>query len=473
MPIFETEYKTEIEPVKVGLVGVAQDSFSGDKYDVYEHSGQELQELSKQWGFDLVQEKELLIENSDAVTASKKMNEEGVDLLLVQNSSFASGDLIPILAEVDADLLLWGMSETSKEGPLPLNSFCGSNMYMNVLRESGHELPPGSWLYGETDSEKFRKGFQVALKSTRTRKNLQGSRIGLIINPAPGFHGLDFDASLLKEKFGVEVVRFSDYTEFIDLAESFSGSQVKRVEEAFHSRASAETCGGDSFNKSARFYMAMRKMASRYKLDAFAPRCWPELQEEYGVWPCAANSQLTEEGIMSACEGDVIGAISMLSLHFMEQEPTMIMDLSDVDFSDGTVQFWHCGNAPSSFAYKGEYEATDQFNYPGMGCVREMVIKPQQSTGIRLSKDGSEGFILEGEFLKPEKPSFDGSRGWFGNFSVNGEKVDLPDLIETIMGHGLEHHYTFVPGHVQPVLIRLFNQLDIDILDSKESLIKD
>lgn len=473
MPIFETEHEAKIEPVKVGLVGVAQDSFSDDKYQVYEDSGQELNELSNKLGFDLILENDLLIENSDAIKASRKMNEEGVDLLLVQNSSFASGDLIPILAEVDASLVLWSTPETESQGPLPLNSFCGSNMYMNVLRESGITLPPGSWLYGTPNSEKFRNSFQIVLKSTRAKENLKGSRVGLVIDPAPGFHGLGFNASLLKEKFGVEVVRFSDYSQFVELAKSFKESEVEPVAEYFHSQAAAETCGGNSFDKSARFYMAMKEVASRYELDAFAPRCWPELQNGYGVWPCAANSQLTEEGLMSACEGDVLGAISMLALHYMEERPTMIMDLSDVDFSDDTVQFWHCGNAPSSFAYNGEYEATDQFNHPGMGCVREMVIEPQKATGIRLSKDGSEGFILEGEFLKPEKPSFDGSRGWFGNFSVNGEEIDLPDLIETIMGHGLEHHYTFVPGHVRPALLRLFDQLGIEKLNPKESLLKD
>ncbi len=472
MPIFETERSSDMTPVKVGLVGVAQDSFSDDKYRVYENSREKLASLSRKWGFGLVQAEELIIENSDAVEAGKKMDEEGVDLLLVQNSSFASGDLIPILAEINADLLLWGVPETSREGPLPLNSFCGSNMFMNVLRESGHSLPPGSWLYGTPDSERFQEALEIALKAKRAAKNLLGSRIGLIIDPAPGFHGLEFNASRLKEIFGIEVVRFSDYSEFIELADSFSEEEVAPVARSFQGEATKVTCSGNTPEKSARLYMAMKKLATRYELDAYAPRCWPELQDEYGVWPCSGNSQMTEEGLVSACEGDVPGAISMLALRYMEKEAPMIMDLSDVDFSDGTVQFWHCGNAPRSFAYRGEYEETDHFNHPGMGCVRDMVIKPGKATAIRLSRDGSEGFILEGEFLKPEKESFDGSRGWFGNFAVNGEEVSLSGLIETIMGHGLEHHYTFIPGHVRPSLLRLFDKLGIEPLDGKEALIE-
>ncbi|MBS3787127.1 hypothetical protein KGY79_02890 [Candidatus Bipolaricaulota bacterium] len=472
MPIFETENQRRIEPVKVGLVGVAQGSFSDDKYQVYEDSSKKLDKLSHEWGFDLVSEEELLIENSDAVSATKRMNEAEVDLLIVQNSSFASGDLIPLLAEVNGDLLLWGLPETERDGPLPLNSFCGANMYMNVLQESGRDLPPGSWLYGMPDSDQFQKGFEIAIKSTRTIKNLVGSRVGLIIDPAPGFHGLEFDASRLKEIFGVEIVRFSDYSKFIEEADSFSEDEVEPVAQNFREEASEITCSGNTPEKSARLYMAMNKLAERYGLDAYAPRCWPELQDDYGVWPCSANSQMTEEGLVSACEGDVLGAISMMALYYMEEKPPMIMDLSDVDFSDDTVQFWHCGNAPNSFAYKGEYEETDHFNHPGMGCVRDMVIKPQKATAIRLSRDGSEGFILEGEFLKPEKDSFDGSRGWFGNFAVNGKKVDLAGLVETIMGHGLEHHYTFIPGHVRPVLLRLFDQLGIEALGDKEPLIK-
>ncbi|MBS3736996.1 hypothetical protein KGY72_07505 [Candidatus Bipolaricaulota bacterium] len=473
MPIFETDNQREIEPVKVGLVGVAQASFSDDKYTIYEDSKKGLEALSCQWNFDLLPQEELLIEKSDAVSATKKMNETEVDLLIVQNSSFASGDLIPLLAEIDGDLLLWGLPETEKGGPLPLNSFCGTNMYMNVLRESGQSLPPGSWLYGMPDSDHFQDALEMAIKTTRTIKNLEGSRIGLIIDPAPGFHGLEFNASRLKDIFGVEVVRFNDYSEFMQMADSFSEENVKPVMNSFKSEAAQETCSGETLRKSARMYMAMKEIAAKYELNAFAPRCWPELQDEYGVWPCSANSQMTEEGLMSACEGDVLGAISMMALYYMEEKPPMIMDLSDVDFSDGTVQFWHCGNAPSSFAYQGKYEETDHFNHPGMGCVRDMIIKPQKATAIRLSGDGPEGFVLEGEFLKPEKASFDGSRGWFGNFSVNGKEVDLPDLLETIMGHGLEHHYTFVPGHVRPALRRLFDQLGVEKLDPRESLLQD
>lgn len=472
MTVYNPDSIPEVDPVRVGLVGVAQTTFSDDKFEVFKGSVKGMRDLSDEMGFELYFYNELIQGIEGAIRARNMMEEVDIDLLIVQNSSFSSGDFVPLFAEVDAELALWGLPETKDSGSLPLNSFCGTNMYMNILRELENEARfTRRWLYGRTSSDLFQRQLQVSLTAIRAKKNLKGARIGLIIGPAPGFHGLDFSGRELRKRFGVEIVRFSDYSEIIEVAESFDNGEANEVANRLKSNATAEECSGDTFEKSVRFYMALREVAEKYGINSFAMRCWPELQDSYGIFPCSANSQLTEDGIMTSCEGDVLGAVSMLVLYYMEKTPSVVMDLSNVDFNDDTALFWHCGNAPTSFAYQGNYREEDHFNHPGMGCVRDMVLKPQKSTCIRFSGDSSTCFLLEGEFIKPEKESFDGSRGWFGNFSINGKDANLKELLGTIMDHGLEHHYTFIPGHIRPSLLELFNMLDVGVLDKSDSVV--
>lgn len=46
------------------------------------------------------------------------------------------------------------------------------------------------------------------------------------------------------------------------------------------------------------------------KYAAFANKCWPAFQTEFGFVPCYVNSRLTGRGIPVSCEVDIYGALS-------------------------------------------------------------------------------------------------------------------------------------------------------------------
>jgi len=48
---------------------------------------------------------------------------------------------------------------------------------------------------------------------------------------------------------------------------------------------------------------------------------------------------------------------------------------------------------------------------------------------------------------------FDGTRGWFSNFSLNKEPVNLWDLINTLTVRGHEHHFAVGQGDVTSELM--------------------
>jgi L-fucose isomerase-like protein len=65
---------------------------------------------------------------------------------------------------------------------------------------------------------------------------------------------------------------------------------------------------------------------------------------------CLAASLLGEQGTPVACEGDVNGALGMLMLTWLSQQPTHHTDLLDPVPEDDAVVFTHCGSGGFSLA---------------------------------------------------------------------------------------------------------------------------
>jgi len=96
---------------------------------------------------------------------------------LIQNSSFSAGDIIPHLARVRGRMGLWAVPETTDSGPLPLNSFCGMNMYSSIigqyLKEEGI---PFKWFFGDINGEFFGPRFDATLKVLQNIKTLSKAK---------------------------------------------------------------------------------------------------------------------------------------------------------------------------------------------------------------------------------------------------------------------------------------------------------
>ena len=47
---------------------------------------------------------------------------------------------------------------------------------------------------------------------------------------------------------------------------------------------------------------------------------------------------------------------------------------------------------------------------------------------------------------------FDGTRGWFSHFRLNGEPIELIDLVNTSVVQGHEHHFAVAQGDLSSEL---------------------
>jgi len=445
--------------LKIGLVGTSQLSFWGNKKERFRRSVSGIKELSKKLDFELYIVKETVITENDAERAVKECEGNGVDFLLVQNTSFSGGFLVPVFARIqNARLGLWAIPEESQEGPLPFNSLCCMNMYSSII---GHYLKEYDlrfkWFYGNVGDEMFDRRFEITVRALTALKNMQNSKIALIGGIAPGFDDLYFDERYILKTFeGMKINRLHEFSEIKDRALSYKTGEVTGiVTEMIEDARGVHEKSKPLLELNARMYKAYKEFLKEYGYNALAISCWPKFQQEFKFCVCSVMAKLNDEGIASSCEGDIPSVVSMLLLEYIAKDSTTLTDLSDFDEKDETVLMWHCGPASKSFMGKEGYTLGVNYNAlphkPGKelnscGVIRDMVFKPQHATIARITGDCNRVFIAEGDFIDYEKKSFFGSRGWMGNLKLNREKISVSDFLNTILVQRFQHHYPIVGG---------------------------
>ena len=203
-------------------------------------------------------------------------------------------------------------------------------------------------------------------------------------------------------------------------------------------------------------FQAFVETAEKYRLDAFAIRCWPEFSDIYGIGVCALIGLLNEAGFVTGCEGDMIGTVTMkLGSLLVPGEKPFFCDLISFDEKANTGVVWHCGAAAPSLCRSGceprfcKHSIIDGGGVKGVSC--EFPLKPGRVTLMRIGEDRDGGyrlFMAAGTALETEQLL----RGTPLQVKFD-EKVS--DLIETIIDEGVEHHYALIHGDVTAEL-RLF-----------------
>jgi L-fucose isomerase-like protein len=183
-------------------------------------------------------------------------------------------------------------------------------------------------------------------------------------------------------------------------------------------------------------------------------------------------SRLNEAGIVAPCEGDVPGTINMLALKAMSGQKATINDLVAFDEDDVSINMWHCGVAPKSCANKNGVCWDEHFNigsyengkWNGKGTIAGLTFKPGKITIFRMDSSFDNLFIMTGDVMK-DKKTYYGSSGWINNLKVNGRRISLLDLMNTILVNRIDHHYPMVYGDLTNELIEFANWLGLNILD--------
>ena len=163
---------------RIGFVSVTRPAFKGDGAGAARRSLDGLERLGERLEFDLVASTRTVRDADEAARAAAELGREGLDYLLVQLTTFATGDVVAPLLAATGRIGLWGLPEEAggwREGPLPLNSLCGLNMTLSLLDAPQiAKTEPVKWFYGTAEAPAFQRRLAATVGALRGLAALRG-----------------------------------------------------------------------------------------------------------------------------------------------------------------------------------------------------------------------------------------------------------------------------------------------------------
>jgi len=457
----------------VGITGSSLDIFVGNGEEIFKKNVNVLANLEKQLGFKLLVYDKLLKTREDAAAAGEFFEKNKIDMLIYFHATNAIGDIIYELAKFKFFIGLWAVEEVFKSGPFANASLVGLNQSSAIISHFfGNDAPLFKWFYGDANGSLFLPKFMTTLKVLKLVKSLKNCRVGLIGNISPGFKDMVFDERDICKKLGIDVIRDFEIDDLLNIADSVRDTEINEISEALIANAVKVDAAKESILKSARLYVALRRIAEDNQLKAVALGCWPKIEDAYKIMPCAASSLLNSFGIPVSCEGDLMSVVSLLILKSFNEEPGVVMDLADFNVENSSIQLWHCGNIPTCLAEGGKYsicnhyawynELEDGTKVRNFGAVIEAEFKQSEVTVFRVIGDSDKFYYFTGKSLDNSKlETFDGGRGWIGDLKLFKNPVNALDLINTIVIGGLPHHFPLTFKDVSDEIEELAYILDL------------
>ncbi|MCH2477615.1 MAG: hypothetical protein MK218_06620 [Gammaproteobacteria bacterium] len=452
----------------IGYLALARETFD---VDFAESKFSEAKNLLKSITSEALGFNQLITNDDIAKKALDFFAKNECDKIFLFQTTFTDAKFILNFAQdVKKPICIVSFPEPRTGGRLRLNSICGLNLGMHSLIKNN--ISP-EFIIMEDDSESNKLSFsqfiesnnigmKTAWKKAKTN-NLQPSfgdtadmqKIGVIGTRPEGFDTCDYDSVEVKDKLNVSLVDI-DLDDLFEESRNVNSSTIattkKRIASYLEGTQELEQ---DEFDKSISIYHGLDSLKEKHNLDAFAIRCWPETFTEYGCASCGPMAMMNEKKVSCACEADVLGGISCNILNQINDRPSLLVDIVDVDKADNSLVFWHCGLAPISMAKEGTAKSGIHSNRK-KPLLHDFSLKAGEITIFRVSKARNklQFFVLKGTVI--DRPnSFSGTSG------VISLGHDSAHKAEQMFKGGLEHHVAFTYGDVSDQLFRLGNQMDI------------
>lgn len=320
------------------------------------------------------------------------------------------------------------------------------------------------------EDEEFYEQVDIFSRAVAAVKALKGARIGQVGVRPSTFETVGFNEVAMINKFGQNVVpiNVSDLAARATALEDDDPAVVEKAA-AIRKTVATVTVADDYLTKAAKFEIAAAEFWRENRLSAMAIQCWATARQLFGISVCSSYGRLTEQGMLTACETDVMGALAMLTQYAAARGEAI------PHFIDWTIQHrdnpnwllaWHCGNAPPSLAadpsktalrsrpnMTGELEPAEGDLSAGL---YQFQIKPGMVTFCRLQEYGGEWkmLIATGEII-PSDEELAGTWSWV-------EVSDHAELYRTMVEEGFIHHANMIHGDQVDVLLEVCLFLGIE-----------
>jgi L-fucose isomerase-like protein len=394
--------------------------------------------------------------------------EKKIDGLIIGTMTF--GDEVSALAVAsafrDKPVLLFGTKEGlfTSDGNRRSDSFCGTLSISSGLHRRQIPFLFAGIVFPEEKS--FKNSVTDFLSVCAISRGFIGARIGLVGPRPERFETCIFSEDQLMRKFKQRVIPI-DLADIMSRANEQKNSKAtKKIIKNIQTQADYYDIATSTVQNIAGLEGALEQFAAEKGLSAMGIQCWTAMQSVYGMSPCYAMGRLTDKGIMTSCEVDIYGALTMLMQYLASLGDTV------PHFIDWTIKHqekenvflaWHCGNAPPSLACRSGDISLKYHSIlgPSLGIDRSMgtgefQLAPGTVTLSRLQEhDGKfKMLVTEGKIIASQQ-KLRGSWSWV-------EVPNLDKLYNTLVKEGFTHHASLIHGDCSRTIINACELLGIE-----------
>lgn len=298
-----------------------------------------LEEKLRSLGVELVWPGRVVTTEEDAVDQVERMGVAGVCGIVYFTGWFLRANVIVGACQHShLPALVWAIPNMDD------TSLIGFGVTHGSLDEVGfeHEVVCDAW------NEASQAKLLAWIRACRVKQLAARARYGHIGGKCLSMMTADADANQWRRQFGIDVDHAEQWT-LIHEAEAIAEGEVRPLVEQWKKEFASIDVSDEVLLKSARLYLAGKRMFSRNRWDFVGVKCQFELLDNY-LAPCLPIALWNDEGIIAACETDMNAALTMFALAHMSGRPVMFCDIQYLNRAEGWARFLNCGTAATRLA---------------------------------------------------------------------------------------------------------------------------
>lgn len=468
-----------IPTVKLGIIAVSRDCFPMSL------SASRRSAVVKEYEkYGEIFECKITVENEkDAMKALSEVKAEGCNALVVYLGNFGPETSETLIAKYFDGPVMYAAAAEEPCGDSLCDSrgdaYCGMlnasyNLALRNLKAYIPEYPVGT----PDEVAKMISGFIPVARGIIGVRNLKIISFG----PRPqDFLACNAPIKRLYD-LGAEIEENSELDLYAAYNEHKDDSRIADVVKDMEKELGDGNKMAGILPKLAQFEITLLDWAEQHKGSreyvAFANKCWPSFQTQFGFVPCYVNSRLTARGIPVACEVDIYGALSEYIGLCVSGDTVTLLDINNTvpaniykENIEGkfpyaqrdTFMGFHCGNTPSckltSSTMKYQlimHRGLEPDKEPDItrGTLEGDII-PGKITFFRLQSTADaklRAYVAEGEVLPVATRSF----GGIGVFAIN----EMARFYRHVLIKGnFPHHGAVAFGHFGKQIFDVLNFL--------------
>ena len=309
------------------------------------------------------------------------------------------------------------------------NSLAASLEILSYLRQQGLK---GEVLHGSAPYLQQRVSTLETV--AKARKQLQGTRIGVIGQPSDWLIASQADPMALSDRLGVKLVEVPMQELLNEIAKAPRNDAPEEEQMADKVR--------QAYPGATQIYHALEVLVKRYELGAFTLRCF-DLLTSVGNTGCLALASFNSDGIPAACEGDVPALLSMMIAHALTGCTGFQANPARIDVETGRMLFAHCTvpfNMVTGWQYDTHFES-------GIGVGIHGNLPEGPVTVFKVSGKLDRHFVAEGELLENQ---------YEDHLCRTQVVLQLrPEDARYFLTNPIGNHHIILPGHCKNLLEEL------------------